>query len=625
MIGREPANISEELAALYSIPLPASRSGPIFSAFSYPTKISPESIAVFIASHTKPGDTVLDVFGGSGTAGLAAMLCNDPPPDVIELARKLKAPVQWGPRKAIIYELSPLGAFVAQTITNPPNTNEFLAEAEALIARCEARIGDLYAAQGPNGEPGVIRYAIWTEIIECPYCRNAARFWDAAVRFDPLRLEETFNCPTCGRKSSLSEANRSEETFNDPFLCTQSRRRRRDIAMIYGRTGKTNWVRPATDEDIEVASRALEYEVPVCAPVAVIPWGDLYRTGYHTGITHAHHFYTPRNWLAMATIWDEISKAPQPLRDSLKLLALSYNATHATLMTRVVVKHSRSEFVLTGAQTGVLYVSSLPVEKNLFDGLRRKTKTLGNAFAALDGRGSVQVVNASSRRIDLPDRSIDYVFTDPPFGDFIPYSEINFLNEVWLGRLTNRAEEIILSTAQGKSLDVYSSMIADVFTEVARVLKDDGRATVVFHAAQANIWCSLQRAHLAAGLRVELSSVLDKLQCSFKQVNSTNSVKGDPIFLLVKETAVHVPRFNAVDTDAIIAELMTAAAKTPDAKERTPERLYSRFVALCMQRGLTVPIDAADFYHRVKELITVDNADDPNSRNRPWGWKVARA
>ena len=128
MIKRQSGNIVKELGVLYSTPLPASRSGPIFSAFSYPTKISPESIAVFIASHTKPGDTVLDVFGGSGTAGLAAMLCNNPPPDVIEIAKKLKAPVQWGPRKAIIYELSPLGAFVAQTITNPPDTKEFLTE-----------------------------------------------------------------------------------------------------------------------------------------------------------------------------------------------------------------------------------------------------------------------------------------------------------------------------------------------------------------------------------------------------------------------------------------------------------------------------------------------------------------
>ncbi|MFA7247559.1 MAG: DNA methyltransferase [Dehalococcoidia bacterium] len=615
----------EKLGPLYANPLPASRSGPIFSAFSYPTKISPESIAVFVASHTKPGDTVLDVFGGSGTAGLAAMLCDNPTTAVIKLAKKLKAPVQWGPRKAIIYELSPLCAFVAQTITSPPDPTEFLAEAEALIARCERRTGNLYAAQGPNGEPGVIRYAIWTEVLECPFCKSRTRFWDAAVSFNPLVISETFNCPVCGKTSSLCNMARTEEIFNDSFIHTQSRRRIREIAMVYGRTGRTNWVRPANDKDVEIANCALECKIPSCAPVSIVPWGDLYRSGYHTGITHAHQFYTPRNWLAMATIWDEINNAPQPLRDSLKLLALSYNATHATLMTRVVIKHNRSEFVLTGAQTGVLYISSLPVEKNIFNGLRRKAKTLGKAFAALGGRGSVQIVNASSRKLDLPDRSVDYVFTDPPFGGFIPYSEINYLNEVWLGRLTNRAEEIILSTSQSKTLDVYGSMMANVFTEIARVLKDDGMATIVFHAAQADIWQSLQRAHLAAGLRIERASVLDKLQSSFKQVNSTNSVKGDPLFLLVKETTAHMPKDGTADINAIITELMTSAAKAPDVKERTPERLYSRFVTLCMQRDLSVTINAADFYYRIRELIHVCEADNPNSCYRNWGAKTGGA
>ncbi|MFC3119830.1 DNA methyltransferase [Jhaorihella thermophila] len=41
--------------------------------------MSPEAIALFIAAHTKPGDTVFfDGFAGSGTTGLAALLCEKP-------------------------------------------------------------------------------------------------------------------------------------------------------------------------------------------------------------------------------------------------------------------------------------------------------------------------------------------------------------------------------------------------------------------------------------------------------------------------------------------------------------------------------------------------------------------
>jgi DNA modification methylase len=58
--------------AMYENAFPATRTGPLYNAFSYPTKISPEAIALFIATHTDPGDTVLDVFAGSGTTGMAA-------------------------------------------------------------------------------------------------------------------------------------------------------------------------------------------------------------------------------------------------------------------------------------------------------------------------------------------------------------------------------------------------------------------------------------------------------------------------------------------------------------------------------------------------------------------------
>jgi hypothetical protein len=40
--------------------------------------------------------------------------------------------------------------------------------------------------------------------------------------------------------------------------------------------------------------------------------------------------------------------------------------------------------VTTSAQSGVLYVSGLPVEKNLFKGLRRKLKTIVQAFETIE-------------------------------------------------------------------------------------------------------------------------------------------------------------------------------------------------------------------------------------------------
>ena len=596
------SNKINNLASLYSKPLPASRSGVLFSAFSYPTKISPESIAVFIASHTKPGDTILDTFGGSGTTGLAVHLCAKPTKEVIELAGKLEAPVVWGQRNAIVYELSVLGSFVAQIMCNPPNCAEFLKATEDLITSCETMIGSFYEAIDDEGHIGKIRHAIWSDVLECKKCGYQVSFWDSMVTFSPLSIASDFKCPSCDHCVESNEVEHEFESFYDDLTGHQAIRKKRVLKRIYGQTGSRKWSRPATKDDVKLAEAIAAMPITSHVPVVPIPWGDLHRSGYHKGITHMHHFYTPRNLKIMANIWEQIERAPEHLRDALKLLVLSYNSSHSTLMSRVVVKKGQKDFVLTGAQSGVLYISSLPVEKNIFEGLRRKAKTIAKAFAVVCNSGSnVRIIRGSSTKLNLPDRSVDYVFTDPPFGNYIPYAELNFLNEVWLGNTTDRANEVIVSPAQKKAVSTYGLLMKHVFAEISRTLKDDGKATVVFHSSKADVWCALQEAYQSAGFRVEHSSILEKSQESFKQVNSTITTKGDPLLLLSK-----APKFELeiiLEIDTVISDLVKQAVQSLDQEELTIERLYGRLITKYLENNLAVPIDAADFHKKTKLLL----------------------
>lgn len=182
-----------KFAPLYAKAFPSKRSGSLYSAFSYPTKISPEVIAVFIASHTKPGDVVLDAFGGSGTTGLATMLCGNPTEEVIKLAEKMQAPVKWGARSAVIYELSTLGAFISDTMCNPPDEKLFLSEAEKLIDNVESELGWMYKAIDPEGNEGFLRHVIWSEILECGSCGKTVSYWNNSVSFEPLALNRQFS------------------------------------------------------------------------------------------------------------------------------------------------------------------------------------------------------------------------------------------------------------------------------------------------------------------------------------------------------------------------------------------------------------------------------------------------
>lgn len=547
---------------------------------------------------------MLDPFGGSGTTALAALLCSNPPPSLKHAADELGITPNWGPRSAVIYELSPLGAFVTDTLANPPEPSLFLRECREWLAIAEREIGPLYFAVDNGGQAGVLRHAIWTEFLQCPNCRTAASLWELAVQIAPVGIKREVTCQKCGTVFSASEADRVVEEIWDPVLKRRVGQRKRQIARIYGRTGRRTWSREPNKDDQQRAASASERLTPKLTPSQEIPWGDLYRSGYHYGLSHSHHFYTHRNLAVMSFLWRTIDDRPAEIRDALRLLALSYNATHASLLARVVVKHDLSDFALTGAQSGVLYVSGLPVEKNIFLGFSRKAKTIANAFATTRSCwGTVSVKNASSTQLKLANGSVDYVFTDPPFGDFIPYAEVNFLNEVWLGRLTDRSQEVVISQAQGKGIDRYRTLMADVLKEVSRVMKDEAAATIVFHAARSEVWDAFSSAYRDAGLKVVRASLLDKVQGSFKQVTSSGSVRSDPLLLLSKEDGAASSVETVLPWQDLVSLLVAANPELLNQGEAALKRLFSQFVGYYLERASGVPLDAADFYALVREAF----------------------
>lgn len=591
------------IKSLYEIPLAARRTGPLYNAFSYPTKISPEVIAIFIATHTKPGDSVLDTFGGSGTTGLATLLCDKPTETMLSMAEELGLAPTWGPRTAHLYEVGTIGAFVSKTLCSPPDPNKFAKAVKELRLKAENKAGWIYKAESSNGEDGFIRHVIWSEVLVCPECSEEKSYWSSAVNLSPLFLTDTFNCDCCNYSCKINKCERSTETAKDDFGGNVIRRKRVPI-RVYGTSGKKRWMREPTDRDLELLDKINNINLPENAPDKDIVWGDLYRAGYHKGISKLHHFYTRRNFYAVATLWELIEDFDDDLKDALRLLILSYNASHSTLMSRVVVKKGQNDLVLTGAQSGVLYISGLPVEKNVFEGISRKAKSLTDAFRLVhDTNSKVLVHNSSSEVMNIKSSSIDYIFTNPPFGAYIPYAEVNQLNEHWLGITTPREREIIVSRAQGKSVNEYGEMMGSVFKEMSRVLKSNGLATVVFHSAHSEIWRVLASSYIEAGFSVQATSVLDKIQSSFKQVVSNVTVKGDPLLLLSKEERL----VKHSHSECSLADKIIQDSANLTKEEKTNERLYSRFIGSCLELGIDITLDARDFYARVERIAGVNS------------------
>jgi len=614
-LGEENSNLAHLVNRLYDQPLPSTRTGVIFNTHNYPTKINTSAVVTCIMAHTKPGDLVFDGFAGSGVTGLAATLCGKPDSDLKKSVEKILGSVAWESRDCALYDVSELATFISSTVLNPPDVDGFGKAAQEILNLLDAEWSWMYSTKDAESSKGAIRHTLWTDHPICPQCGESSTFWRWAVSLSPPSMKSLVQCEQCSLEFDVASAPRLTENYFDDLLGQRLERRVRTPAFIYGRTGKSLWRRAVTNEDLTLIKRINNTPIPRSVPVVSMlegkggRWGELYRSGYHFGITHLHHFYTRRNLIAIAAAWQATEAYSKNIRNALRFWISSYNSMHSTLMTRVVCKKDAKEFVLTGAQPATLYISSLPVEKNVFAGLRTKLKPITEAFRTLQNRSNKVSVNcASSLKVKLSDASVDYIFTDPPFGNNIQYSEVNFISEAWLGKATDPAEEAIVSSYQGKAIQEYEALLAGAFAEAYRILKPGRFMTVAFHSTTPSVWNALRNAWELTGFKLIRISLLDKTQSSFKQTTTRGAVKGDPLILLQKpeETPIareikgaaktsHEGGVYIKDSWDVIAERL-ALLNGNGSKERTRQRLYSYFISYYLAQRHAIPLDANSFF-----------------------------
>lgn len=99
--------------------------------------------------------------------------------------------------------------------------------------------------------------------------------------------------------------------------------------------------------------------------------------------------------------------------------------------------------------------------------------------------------------------SIDYIFTDPPYGSSIQYYELSFLWNSWLGFTENNEEEIIINKNQGKDFYQYDKLLLRAFKQTHSALKSGKYLTVTFHNEKIQIRNSLIRSVTFSGFDLQ--------------------------------------------------------------------------------------------------------------------------
>lgn len=105
----------------------------------------------------------------------------------------------------------------------------------------------------------------------------------------------------------------------------------------------------------------------------------------------------------------------------------------------------------------------------------------------------MQVFQASATEMlkYIEPNSVDYIYTDPPYGAKISYLDLSTIWNAWLKLPLNTqafAEEAIEGGSRKKSLKEYDQLLADSLQQMAQVLKPDRWMSIVFVSEKPAHW-----------------------------------------------------------------------------------------------------------------------------------------
>lgn len=613
LVNSNKRQVDKVVTEPYAADVSEGKNNTIYMAHGYHTKVPHPAIMRYILHYTEPGDIVFDGFAGTGMTGVAAYSCEKDGSDIQKTIEKeweqsYGVKPKWGLRHSICGDLSPYASMIAYNFNTPSNAIIFNNEINRIIKEVNDECGWMYKTRNSIGREEDINFAVWSDVLVCPNCGRDLLFWDIAVNDKEKRLEDNPKCPHCGSIVTKDATNRLRETIIDQGEIYNIVK---DIPAYVVTTGRNQY--EATDFDRDLASRINSLEIPYFYPTDKLPQGC--KTGdpiSSHNLTHTHLFYTKRNLYVLSCFLDKIKKSK--IDNKLKFIFTGM-INRSTKMNRFSPRnffYGGGGWCLTGL-SGTLYVPALPMEVSVIEQLKNKSKSYSNLLPFLPKVYSNVINVASATSVGLADNSVDYIFTDPPFGANIMYSELNYIPEAWLKVKTNNKEEAIVNSVQHKSIFEYQQLMNASFREYYRVLKPGKWITIEFSNTSASVWNSIQNALQGVGFIVANVAGLDKKQGSFNAVTSTTAVKQDLVITCFKPSESLLEKFsNSVHfennvwdfVDEYLTHLpihLERGNATTTVVERSPKILFDRLISYYVQHGYPVPMDASQFQNGLRE------------------------
>lgn len=313
-----------------------------------------------------------------------------------------------------------------------------------------------------------------------------------------------------------------------------------------------------------------------------------------------HELFSARQLMSLAVLKKAIDEIPS--KSSRSALLLAWSASLAKLNKTFLSAEGRAES-RGGSSIFSIYrykVAKKPVELPPWETFEERALNVFAAKAEIDkhveikrktgkwiGRFDCYGLDVEQLAAKL-ENSVDYIFTDPPYGGHISYLDLSTLWNRWLGIMPSsqdRRSELIVGGELDFSEGVYVARLGAAIRACLRMLKVNRWLSVVFQHWNVSYFEAIlgAAADSEAELRAAVSQVGDPIWSMHKKKSNESVLAGELILTFFKSGRRRgsINRLNGFDVGDAVREVLVSAKSG----RIYGEYLFNQIVMAAWQHG----------------------------------------
>lgn len=266
------------------------------------------------------------------------------------------------------------------------------------------------------------------------------------------------------------------------------------------------------------------------------------------------YLWTPLNSQLLKSIFEIILTFEEPYR---KLFVFAFIQTSHLTSKMCAIRGEKSNRILSSSWGRPAFMAlSKYMSQNPLIQLNRALYGNSGIVKAISAKNQRNIsYNFSSNKEDFNKKKealvqnidsskfsydrVDFIITDPPYGDIIKYGELSLIWNLWLVKAypsykINLDNEIIID--KNKNRYYYEQKMNKVFTNCERSLKDNGKMIFTYNSQNNNDWSSIKNVIKSTNFEISNFYLQNNLRSSESNVKGTTPTsKSDYYIELSKE------------------------------------------------------------------------------------------